>query len=318
MAQGNSLSESTRRVLREADRRLRGIRRGDRPSVYRICRITMAALAPVDAFYVALIRDATTNVFPYTFDRGEYIDPDILPYRPGGLTHWIKASKRTYRWSDDAGALLSRGVPFGAAADLSRDALVAPLTGASDGEVVGMISVQSYTSGAFTDEHQLALEWLALSAMITIDRDEQDRERDRLYALYPELDTSHIMTLADLAGRVGGIRSELSQIASREDIAANGELLTQLHALIAVCEDLQIKAADAKEEGGESERQMPILTAREEEIARLIAQDMSNGVIASTLHLSEKTVKSHVTNILRKFKVSQRSAVAWQMRADHH
>ena len=81
------LSETTQRVLREADRRLRGVRSGDRPSVYRICRIAMASLAPVDSFYIALIRDEATTVFPYTFDRGEYVDPDILPYRPGGLTH---------------------------------------------------------------------------------------------------------------------------------------------------------------------------------------------------------------------------------------
>ena len=41
------------------------------------------------------------------------------------------------------------------------------------------------------------------------------------------------------------------------------------------------------------------LTARELEVIKLIAQGMPNKEIASTLYISEKTVKNHITNIFR-------------------
>ncbi len=52
------------------------------------------------------------------------------------------------------------------------------------------------------------------------------------------------------------------------------------------------------------------LSAREHEIARLIADGLSNRDIGKRLTLSEKTVKNHVSHILAKLKVSARSGVA--------
>jgi DNA-binding NarL/FixJ family response regulator len=52
------------------------------------------------------------------------------------------------------------------------------------------------------------------------------------------------------------------------------------------------------------------LSAREHEIARLIADGLSNRDIGKRLTLSEKTVKNHVSHILAKLKVNARSGVA--------
>jgi tetratricopeptide (TPR) repeat protein/DNA-binding CsgD family transcriptional regulator len=52
------------------------------------------------------------------------------------------------------------------------------------------------------------------------------------------------------------------------------------------------------------------LTAREREVAALIAQGQSNREIAETLVVSERTVESHVTNILAKLNFSSRSSIA--------
>jgi DNA-binding NarL/FixJ family response regulator len=52
------------------------------------------------------------------------------------------------------------------------------------------------------------------------------------------------------------------------------------------------------------------LSSREHEIARLIADGLSNRDIGKRLTLSEKTVKNHVSHILAKLKVSARSGVA--------
>ncbi len=48
------------------------------------------------------------------------------------------------------------------------------------------------------------------------------------------------------------------------------------------------------------------LTAREEEVVKLIAEANTNSQIASILHLSEKTVESHRANVLRKLGMRDR------------
>ena len=53
-----------------------------------------------------------------------------------------------------------------------------------------------------------------------------------------------------------------------------------------------------------------ILTPRELQVARLLSRGESNKTIASALGLSEKTIKSHVSNILRKLQLPDRTAVA--------
>ncbi|HTJ27852.1 MAG TPA: response regulator transcription factor, partial [Candidatus Limnocylindria bacterium] len=52
------------------------------------------------------------------------------------------------------------------------------------------------------------------------------------------------------------------------------------------------------------------LTAREREIAQLIAEGKSNRAIAETLVLSERTVETHVASILHKFDVGNRAELA--------
>jgi len=56
------------------------------------------------------------------------------------------------------------------------------------------------------------------------------------------------------------------------------------------------------------------LTAREQEIAELIAQSLSNKLIARRLHIEVATVKCHVHNILDKLKLQRRGNVALWIR----
>ena len=52
------------------------------------------------------------------------------------------------------------------------------------------------------------------------------------------------------------------------------------------------------------------LTRREREVAKLVARGLTNRQIAEGLVLSERTVENHVSNILKKLKLSSRSEVA--------
>jgi DNA-binding NarL/FixJ family response regulator len=57
------------------------------------------------------------------------------------------------------------------------------------------------------------------------------------------------------------------------------------------------------------------LTEREQEVLTHIADGRSNREIARALHLSEKTVKTHVSNILMKLDLSDRTQAAlWAVR----
>ena len=51
---------------------------------------------------------------------------------------------------------------------------------------------------------------------------------------------------------------------------------------------------------------LPILTAREEDILHLLAEGLSNRDIATTLKLSEHTIKNHLFHIFDKLGVSSR------------
>lgn len=51
----------------------------------------------------------------------------------------------------------------------------------------------------------------------------------------------------------------------------------------------------------------PQLTGREREVLELIAQGRSNTAIAARLHLSQKTIRNNVSNILAKLQVADRS-----------
>lgn len=69
--------------------------------------------------------------------------------------------------------------------------------------------------------------------------------------------------------------------------------------------------------GNDSELVPEALTAREVDVLNLIAEGLPNRAIAMRLQLSEKTVKNHVTSILAKLQVEDRTQAAvfaWRQR----
>ncbi len=62
----------------------------------------------------------------------------------------------------------------------------------------------------------------------------------------------------------------------------------------------------------------PDLTPREQEILQLIAQGSSNREIAQTLYISEKTVKNHITNLLARLGLRDRTQAAIYFHERHN
>ena len=65
-----------------------------------------------------------------------------------------------------------------------------------------------------------------------------------------------------------------------------------------------------KPSGGYGRGAQNELSVRETEIIRLIARGMSNKEISGKLHLSEKTVKNHISRIFAKLNISARTQAA--------
>jgi len=65
-----------------------------------------------------------------------------------------------------------------------------------------------------------------------------------------------------------------------------------------------------KNTGRERKKTVLSLTKREKEILQLVAEGLSNKQISSSLLISERTVKYHIGNILRKLNLSSRLEAA--------
>ena len=67
---------------------------------------------------------------------------------------------------------------------------------------------------------------------------------------------------------------------------------------------------DAIHKVADGDAELDELTAREREVLQLIARGYMYKEIAARLHLSVKTVESHVSNVLRKLQLSSRHELA--------
>jgi RNA polymerase sigma factor (sigma-70 family) len=68
--------------------------------------------------------------------------------------------------------------------------------------------------------------------------------------------------------------------------------------------------ADVRSETRENNEALKALTRREVEILRLVAEGLTNEEIGKKIFISEKTVKTHLTNIFDKLKVNNRFKAA--------
>ncbi|GCE20115.1 response regulator [Dictyobacter kobayashii] len=95
----------------------------------------------------------------------------------------------------------------------------------------------------------------------------------------------------------------LSELASAVHKAAAGESMMNPHVAARIAQELE---SLPKTDGA----QYAQLSEREQEVLHLIAEGFPNSEIARRLVISEKTVKSHVSNILSKLHLLDRTQAA--------
>jgi hypothetical protein len=235
----------------EADRALLDLaaRGASRYALYaRLRQAAARALPSVDSFYVGLCGEGRTVVFPYNYDGAEFDDPNVNPWRPGGLTDWIVTHRRPYWLSLDGGALLRRGRPFGDASRRSEDAVAVPLFAFAGPNaprrrrrVAGIVSMLSYTPGVYGPEAARLLEFLAESLSVALARADEDRERRRRFGAVRTGaaggPAAHVA--AQLSDRLRAIRRRAADAAALDDPAA---LRAALSNLCRDCEQAQTEA----------------------------------------------------------------------------
>ncbi|GAB3488693.1 helix-turn-helix transcriptional regulator [Flexivirga lutea] len=312
-----SFSPFATSVLRAADRRLRFCDRGDMMTRYAACRAAMCALTELDTFYVGHYIGPTTLSIPYCVDNKQFLSADVQQFGPNGLSEYIRSTGRVYRyrqddgrrarmgWSDDYGPVL--------------DVLVVPLRQHDTGEVIGLMAIEHSVPDTFDDETVRAMTWLGKALVWEMSQDRSFADDLGLYELYPELDSNqprdHTEMLRTMTAELERMRLALHAIRLPDDDGLAEQRRSLDEARIAG-ERLHLRLAEALQTA-RVEQATPQditagLTTRELEIAMLIAVDgLSNRQLADRLYISEKTVKVHVGNVLRKLGISQRSAIPY-------
>ncbi|HSH83478.1 MAG TPA: tetratricopeptide repeat protein, partial [Herpetosiphonaceae bacterium] len=114
--------------------------------------------------------------------------------------------------------------------------------------------------------------------------------------------------------RNDALRAALHSVLGKEAFAASwaeGQALKLEQAITcALSPTVPAVLPDAVRRDASAKEQATALTRREREIAELIAQGLTNRQIAHQLVLSERTVDTHATNIMRKLGLRTRAQVA--------
>jgi predicted ATPase/DNA-binding CsgD family transcriptional regulator len=127
--------------------------------------------------------------------------------------------------------------------------------------------------------------------------------------------------LEPLEGRLAGLDRQRLRVAmgaeAFEAAFAEGRTLDLAHVADEVLHGMQAQRAEGlvSEPDAAVSQAVRVLTPRELDVLRLVAQGLSNADIAQRLVLSQHTVHRHLANMLRKLNISSRSAAAaWGVR----
>jgi DNA-binding CsgD family transcriptional regulator len=313
-------SIATATALSQADRGIRS-RMGNHHALFDYWRFAMGTLCTVNAFYVGFYREGRKIVYPYTFDdtlhTDKYVWPEVFSYGPKGQAAWILQHRRPYTYGSDNGLLLRHGVAFGDEKRMSADAVTVPVfeSPSPAAPVIGLASIQSYKPHSYTDEHVRAFEWTARSVATVLFREREDASnRAELATPDPASESEHLSVVEvvqDVSELLRALHRDICRVVESVP-AGHPELARLVTALRHRCEQGQTETMDLiARPSVQAESLLNSLSSKEREIALLIARGgMTNKEIAAEVFVTESTIKGHVSRILRKLGVEQRSGIA--------
>ena len=124
----------------------------------------------------------------------------------------------------------------------------------------------------------------------------------------PDTEIIALTSVLEDASVIGAVRAGAIGYLLKD--AKADELCRAIRAAAAGQVQLSPKAAERLMREVRAPESPEALTDRETEVLRLIAQGQANKEIARTLNIGEKTVKTHVSNILAKLGVPSRTQAA--------
>ena len=173
------------------------------------------------------------------------------------------------------------------------------------------ITVPDVIEGDLADLARLGLRSVATQPDVAL---VELADRRRLASLRLPAENAHIPALVVLADDLtrnellralnGGVRAVLARNASSAEVFAAIEAAAAgLFTIDPADLEILIPAANAVDD----EPALEALSAREAEVLALMAEGLANKEIADRLHISEHTVKFHVSSILAKLGAASRT-----------
>jgi DNA-binding CsgD family transcriptional regulator len=125
------------------------------------------------------------------------------------------------------------------------------------------------------------------------------------------------MLLGAALGRLGDVERGIAELEYAERTLYEAGALREADAAAHELRRLGWRGP-RRARGGAGPRGSPALSAREREVATLVAAGKRNREVAAALFLSEKTVESHLARIYDKLGVRSRAALASILAADDY
>ncbi|MFD5245086.1 LuxR C-terminal-related transcriptional regulator [Amycolatopsis sp. NPDC058340] len=240
------------------------------------------------------------------------------PLDADALGDWILGRRWPYTVDQDEGVVL-RGSPWLEALRFGfQDAIVVPVLDAGHAgrcRVIGFAAALSCSPDVYDAQ---AVEAFLRLTRTMIDESAEGRSEGR--EAHPDEDSPAGWSCPpELADSIGGkllpLRAGIARVrrtAPSEEVALQRAVQELNETFGAVWNEMfSLLTGPARK----SENLVSRLTPREKEVAELVAKGHSNREIARCLYISEPTVKTHVSRILRKLGVGQRAEITALVRS---